>query len=126
MARPKKSADEQLSEMFPIRMTVTTRETLRNKSRAAGVSEAEFIRRYIDGVPNPSPARASVDPALVTALNSYAVALGKIGNNVNQLTAATHQGREYARFWREIGEELEADLVAGREALNSVIEAMTE
>lgn len=126
MARPKKSADDQLSEMFPIRMTVATRETLRSKARAAGVSEADYVRRYIDGVPNPSPARLSVDPALVAALNVQAVALSKIGNNVNQLAAATHQGRDFVQFWREIGAELQADLAASRAALNRVLEAMDE
>lgn len=126
MARPKKSADDQLSEMFPTRMTVATRETLRSKARAAQVSEAEFIRRYIDGVPNLSPARSTVDPSLVAALNLYAVALSKIGNNVNQLAAATHQRRDFARYWREIGTELEADLAAARDSLNSVLEAMDE
>lgn len=124
MARPKKSADEQLSEMFPVRMTVATREALRSKARAAGVSEADYIRRYIDGVPNPSPARASVDPALVAALNAYAVALSKIGNNVNQLTAASHQGRDFVRFWREIGAELSVDLESSRDALARALEAM--
>jgi hypothetical protein len=107
-------------------MSIATRETLRSKARAAGVNEAEFLRRYIDGVPNPSPARSGVDPVLVAALNSHAVALGKIGNNVNQLAAATHQGRDFAQYWREIGAELQTDLKAAREALVRTLEAMDE
>lgn len=124
MARPRKNADQALSEMLPIRMSVATRETLRSKARAAGVSEAEYLRRYIDGTPNPAPARASVDPAVVAFLNSYAVALGKIGNNVNQLARSTHRGSDFTRFWREVGHELQAQLGAGRTALARALEAM--
>lgn len=50
-----KNADEQLSESFPIHMTVASRETLRTKTCGAGVSKAEYIRRYVFSVPNPSP-----------------------------------------------------------------------
>jgi len=124
MARPRKSADEQLSEMLPIRMTTATRETLRSKARAAGVSDAEFIRRYIDGTPNPSPARSAVDPAIVAFLNTYALALSKIGNNVNQLTRSSHRGSDFTRFWREVGGEVQGQLAAGRAALARALEAM--
>ena len=59
-------------------------------------------------------------------MNAYAVALSRIGNNVNQLTAATHQGRDFAKYWREIGVELSADLTASRAALDRALEAMDE
>jgi hypothetical protein len=124
MARPRKNADEALSEMLPFRMSIATRETLRSKARAAGVSEAEYLRRYIDGTPNPAPARASIDPALVAFLNSYAVALGRIGNNVNQLAHATHRGSDFTRFWRDVGQEVQVQLGAGRAALARALEAI--
>jgi len=126
MARPRKNADDALTEMFPTRMSVATRETLRSKARAAGVSEAEFLRRYIDGVPNPSPARAAVDPAIVAFLNTYAVALGKTGNNVNQLARSSHRGSDFTRYWREVGHELQGQLAAGRAALARALEALDE
>ena len=122
MGRPKKAADDRLSEHVHFLTTVRTRETLATRSRACGVSEGEFLRRYIDGQPNVERHSAASDPAMIAALNSYAVALGKIGNNVNQLAAATHQGRDFARYWREIGAELEADLKASRKALSSVLD----
>ena len=124
MARPKKNADEALSESVLVRFTVSGMETLVTRSNAAGVSPQEFIRRYVDGVLGPSPARSAVDPTLIAALNAYAVALSKIGNNVNQLAAATHQGRDFGRFWREIGAELSTDLENGRNALARALEAM--
>jgi len=126
MARPKKDADTALSETLLLRLTVASRETLETRARAASVTPQDFLRRYVDGVSNPSPARSAVDPSLVAALNSYAVALGKIGNNVNQLAAATHQGRDFSRYWREIGDELQADLKAARDALAHTLEAMDE
>ena len=125
MPRPKKSADDALSEPFSLRMSVNTREALATKARACGVTDAEFLRRYIDGIPNvPRPASAAADPAMIAALNNYAVALSKIGNNVNQLAAATHMGRDFVKYWREINGELSADREAARQALNTALEAM--
>jgi len=124
MARPKKTADERRTERFNLRYTVAERETVRDLARRYGLDEMEFQRRRVLGTPLPSAGTASVDPALVAALNAHAVALTKIGNNVNQLAAATHQGRDFARFWREIGAELEADLSVARDALNRALEAM--
>jgi len=124
MARPKKSADEKRSEQMNIRWTVAERETLRDNAARVSLDESEFVRHRALGIPLPSPSASGVDPALVAALNAHAVALSKIGNNVNQLTAATHQGRDFVQYWREIGAELETDLAASREALNAVLEAM--
>ena len=124
MARPKKTADERRSERFNIRYTIAERETARDLARRYGLDEMEFHRRRVLGAPLPASGIATVDPVLVAALNAHAVALSKIGNNVNQLAAATHQGRDFVRYWREIGAELQADLTASREALNRVLEAM--
>lgn len=104
MARPRKTADERRTERFNLRYTVAERETVRDLARRYGFDEMEFQRRRVLGTPLPSSGTGAIDPSLVAALNSYAVALGKIGNNVNQLAAATHQGRDYARYWREIGD----------------------
>ncbi len=124
--RPKKPADERLSEHVHFLTTPATRETLAKRARACNVSEGEFLRRYIDGQPNAAPAPLSSDPAMIAALNNYAVALSKIGNNVNQLSAATHQGRAFTKYFREIGEELEADLKAARQALKLALAGMDQ
>lgn len=124
MARPKKNADERRTERFNLRYTVAERETVRDLARRYGLDEMEFQRRRILGTPLPSSSAASVDPALIATLNRHAVALAKIGNNVNQLAAATHQNREYALYWREIGAQLEQDLAAARAALSSALEAI--
>ena len=122
MARPKKSADELRSETARFRTTVSERETIRTNAARAGLDDTEFMRRRALSVPLPASSASSSGPAKIAALNLYAVALGKIGNNVNQLTAATHQGRDFARFWREIGDELKTDLRAAREALAEVMQ----
>jgi hypothetical protein len=122
MARPKKTADEKRTERFNLRYTLAEREAVRSLAERAGLDEMEFQRRRI--LDTPLPALAGSDPALVTALNNYAVALAKVGNNVNQLTAATHQGRDFAKYWHEIGEELQADLQLARNALNAALEGI--
>lgn len=120
MARPKKHADELRSETARFRTTIAERETIRSNAARFGLEESEFMRKRVLSSPLPS-SRSSSDPAKIAALNSYAVALGKIGNNVNQLAAATHQGRDYARYWREIGDELQEDLRAARNALDEAL-----
>lgn len=122
--RPKKSADDRLSEHIHFLTTIATRENLAIKASASGVSEGEFLRRMIDGAEMP-PARSAVNPALIAALNNYVVASAKLHNNVNQLTAANWQGRDFVQYWREIGRELEADLKAGRAALDALLEDMS-
>lgn len=117
MARPKKHADELRSEWARCRVTIAEREMFRSNAAHAKLDESEFMRRCILDVPLP-PARSGSDPAYIAALNNYAVALSQIGNNVNQLTAATHQGRDFAQYWREIGAELQTELQAARSALN--------
>lgn len=123
MARPKKNDDEKRTERYNIRYTVAERETVRSHAARAGLDEMEFHRRRTLGVALP-PARSGSDPALVAALNNYALALSQIGNNVNQLAAATHQGRDFANYWREIGNELDGDLKSARAALNAALEDM--
>lgn len=124
MARPKKNADEKRSERFNLRYTVAEREAVRDLARRYGLDEMEFQRRRVLGTPLPFASASSVDPALIAALNAQAVALSKIGNNVNQLAAATHQGRDFARYWQEIGKRLEGELSEAREALSRVLETM--
>ena len=116
MARPKKHADELRSDWARCRVTVAEREVVRANAANVGLDETEFIRRRILGAALP-PARSGSDPAYIAALNNYAVALSQIGNNVNQLAAATHQGRDFAQYWPEIGAELQAELQAARDAL---------
>ncbi|MFV1678009.1 plasmid mobilization protein [Phaeobacter sp. JH20_32] len=123
MARPKKSADEKRTEQMNTRWTLAERETLRTNAARVGLDDSEFLRHRALGIPLPSSS-SSADPALIAALNAHAVALTKIGNNVNQLAAAAHQGRDFVQYWREIGAELEADLSAAREALNRALEDM--
>ena len=125
MARPKKNDDEKRTERYNLRYTVAERETVRAHAVRAGLDEMEFHRRRALGVALP-PARSGSDPALVAALNNYALALSKIGNNLNQLAAATHQGRDFTKYWREIGDETQVDLVKIRNALNAALEGLAE
>lgn len=124
MARPKKNEDEKRTSRYNVRYTVAEREVVRTNAARAGLDEMEFHRRRTLGVALPS-SRSGSDPALVAALNLYAVSLAQIGNNVNQLAAATHQDRDYAKYWRGIGDELKADLKTARSALNAALEDMT-
>lgn len=126
MARPRKTADEKRTERFNLRYTVTEREAVRDLAVRYGLSEMEFQRNRVLGTPLPAQGSGRADPLLIAALNSYAVELARIGNNLNQLTAATHQGREFSLYWREIGDKLQEDLAAVRSALDASLEEMAE
>lgn len=121
MPRPRKNADEKRSETARFRVTPAERETIRTHAARHGLDETEFMRRRVFSAALPSSSQSSSDPAKIAALNAYAVALGKIGNNVNQLAAATHQGRDFVRFWRELGAELQDDLRAARKGLDEAL-----
>lgn len=121
MARPRKHSEEKRSETMRSRVTLSEREEIRQVALSLGLEDSEYIRRRVLGRALPQ-GRAGGDPMKIAALNAYAVALSKIGNNVNQLAAATHQGRDFVQYWREIGAELSADLTAARQALSQALE----
>ena len=121
MARPRKHAEDKRSETLRSRVTLSEREEIRAAALSLGLDDSEYVRRRV--LERSLPFRsAAADPAKIAALNAYAVALSKIGNNVNQLAAATHQGRDFVRYWREIGAELNADLQAARQALQASLD----
>ena len=125
MARPKKHADEKRTERYNLRFTLAEREAAHAFAVSVGLDDMEYMRRRILDAPLP-PARSDSDPVFIAALNNYAVALSQIGNNVNQLTAATHQGRDFAQYWREIGAELQTELQAARAALKLSLKDVAE
>lgn len=124
MARPIKNADEKLTETIRFRATTATRESLKDKSFAAGISEADFMRLLLDDAPISQ--NVAVSPAMIAALNNVAVSLSRVGNNVNQLALATHTGRDFQKYWHEIGQELDAELQAVRSVLQDALKGVRE
>ena len=123
--RPRKNADEKRTARFNIRYTIAEREAVRDLAARAGLSEMEFHRRCALQAPLPASPGAS-DPARVAALNATALALSKIGNNLNQLAAATHQDRDIAIYWREVGDKVQDDLNTVRTALYEALEGVEQ
>lgn len=100
MARPRKQTEEKRSETARFRVTLAEREYICAQARAAGISEADYLRaRALGHQIRPAPSRGGVDPALVSELN-------RIGVNVNQLTRATHRGSDFTRYWMHVAGEL--------------------
>lgn len=100
MARPKKQEHEKRAP-YSIRLTVAERVYIQDQASAAGIDVSEYIRRRAMGYTVPSGKSRQTDPALISELN-------RIGVNVNQLAKATHTGRDFVRYWKEIGSELTA------------------
>lgn len=99
MARPIKQEHEKRSETARFRLTLAEREYIRTQAANAGMSETDYLRARALGFSVSSARSGRSDPALISELN-------RIGVNVNQLAAATHQDRDFVRYWREIGAEL--------------------
>ena len=102
MARPRKAPDERRSEKIEGRVTPQEKLGFLEQCEAAGMTEAEFVRRRCLGYQVP-PARPLVDQRLLRELNA-------IGNNVNQLTFAMHTDRAFMEAWGPIAEQLAAVL----------------
>ena len=105
MARPRKQDGERRNEVARFRVTLAEREYIRAQAQAAGLLEAEYLRRRALGYAV-SPARPGrSDPALISELN-------RIGVNVNQLARATHRGSDFVHTWQIIGKQLSDVLAA--------------
>lgn len=99
MARPKKDENDKLTERHNVRFTLAEMIHIQEQAAAAGLPVAEYIRRRAAGHTVVSGQSRHTDPAVISELN-------RIGVNVNQLAKATHTGRDFARYWSEIGDEL--------------------
>lgn len=105
MARPRKQEHERRTASIRADLTEAEKVFVQEQAARAGLSAAEYTRRRVLGYAVVSPAASRrADPALITELN-------RVGVNVNQLARAVHTDRDFVRFWREIGSELQAVLV---------------
>lgn len=99
MARPRKQPDEKRTASVRADLTVAERLYVHEQATQAGISAAEYTRRRVLGFAVVTGGTRRVDPAFISELN-------RIGVNVNQLARAVHTDRDFARYWREIGDEL--------------------
>lgn len=101
MARPRLQEHEKRTERHNVRFTLAEIDHIRTQADAAGLDATEYLRRRALGYTVPAAgASRRTDPALITELN-------RVGVNVNQLALATHTGRDFVRYWQEIGREVE-------------------
>lgn len=124
--RPKLSAEQRLAKFFKFRLSVPTLINLEARARAAGLSEADWLRAQIDDTPTPAPAASTVNPELLFELNNVATQLRKIGVNVNQIALDINRGTDFREYWRDTAAQLERDLAQARHVLSQALEAMDE
>jgi hypothetical protein len=77
MARPKKSEAFERREQINLRLTLEQKEVLRQRAIACGLTQTEYARRVIFGIP--VSFKQEADPKLIVALN-------RIGVNLNQMS----------------------------------------
>jgi hypothetical protein len=101
MARPNKQPHERREERFNLRFTIAERLHIEEQAERAGLHPTEYLRqRCLDYEVSPAPARAGVDPSLLSALS-------RIGNNVNQIALAKNTDRHYSGDWKGVQSTLQ-------------------
>jgi hypothetical protein len=103
MSRPEKHEHEKRSERFQFRLTIAEKEHVIEQATKLGIKPADYARNRVIGHRVEAPVRPKFDPALVSEVN-------RIGVNINQLARAVHTDRDFVKYWREIGGELESIL----------------
>ena len=84
---PKKSPSTIRNRTYPVRLSTIELEMLRSRAAEAGIKGSELVRR--NALMRPLPKRiCRVD------LKTY-IELGRIGNNLNQLTKAVNTALKY-------------------------------
>ena len=102
LGRPRKPVDELRTEEVRARLSLAEKQQLLEDAQAAGLSEAEYIRRLIAG--HKPQGRGQSDPRLLFELNA-------IGNNLNQAVRDVHAGSTRQHDWQDLRRRLEEILV---------------
>ena len=90
MARPKKNLEELRAMQINIRYTVKEYLIVSDNANTLGISITNYIRRKTTGSVLPRKKVTPEDRKLF-------LALGRIGNNINQLTRKTHSNKHYPK-----------------------------
>ncbi|PZR92692.1 MAG: hypothetical protein DLM68_01875 [Hyphomicrobiales bacterium] len=88
MARPKKTAEELRHDQLKTRVTTPERVTVEYNATALGITIADFMRRRILGYRLPS-----VPAVQQRGIAALAIALLRIGVNLNQIAYQLNAGR---------------------------------
>lgn len=102
LGRPRKPVDELRTEEVRARLSLAEKQKLLEDAQAAGLSEAEYVRRLIAG--HKPQGRGQSDARLLFELNA-------IGNNLNQAVRDVHVGSSRQHDWKTLQRRLEDVLV---------------
>lgn len=110
MGRPRQAAGETRGTVLGIRLTAAERAHVEHLAERAGRPDvSDFARRAILGQPIP-PARDGGE------LAALIVALNRVGNNLNQITARLNASDELALDARDVLAEVKAVVAVVAEA----------
>ena len=94
MARPKKNLEELRAIQINIRYTVKEYLIVSDNANTSGISITDYIRRKTTGSVLPRKKVAPEDRKLF-------ITLGRLGNNINQLTRKVHSNKHYPKQLKE-------------------------
>jgi phage-related holin len=88
MARPKKNIRELKAIWVNVRMTIDEYLILSENASALGITIPDYIRKKVTG-------KALPRKRILLGDRKLFIELGRIGNNINQLTKKVHLGMKY-------------------------------
>lgn len=108
MSGPERAPRENRDDVIRARVTTSEKAYVQCQAEAAGLSEAEYLRRRsLDYRVTAGGAARRADPALITELNRLGLEMSAIGNNANQLARSMNSGRRFRSRWEDVADEIE-------------------
>lgn len=117
MGRPRKQDDERRTSATRADLTLAEKLYIQSQASAAGLSEAEYVRRRALGFAVPARSERESKAALVSEINRLGRELAALGNLANQIALYCHTDRRIPVEWdvlpyeiKELARQVEATL----------------
>jgi hypothetical protein len=121
MGRPRKQDDERRIASVRCDLTLAEKSYVQEQAAAAGLSEAEYLRRRALGFAVPARAEQQTKAALVSEINRLGGQLAALGNIANQVALYCHTDRRIPGEWDGLPNEIKALLRLVEQSLEKAL-----
>lgn len=106
MGRPRKQDEERRTAAIRADLTLAEKLYVQSQAAAAGISEAEYVRRLALGFTVPARSEREGKAALVSEINRLGRELAALGNLANQIALYCHTDRRIPVEWDVLPHEI--------------------
>lgn len=122
MQQPAKQPRENRSASTRAGLTIAEKIYVQEQAFAAGISEAEYVRRRALGIAVPPRSEKQAKAALVSEINRLGNQLAALGNLANQIALYLHTDRALPAGWETLPNEIKALQRLVEQTLEQVLE----